>query len=105
MSLLQVFSSNLCQYRKERGFTQAQLADLAGLHRTYISAVECGKRNISIDNIEKVALTLNVDAYLLFIDRKKQHFPIVGDAKDYHISSKRGASDEQGNNGEKTGGR
>jgi transcriptional regulator with XRE-family HTH domain len=62
MNLLQVFSSNLYRYRKQRGFTQAQLADSAGLHRTYISAVERGKRNISIDNIEKVALTLKVDA-------------------------------------------
>jgi transcriptional regulator with XRE-family HTH domain len=67
--------------------------------------VECGKRNISIDNIERVALTLKVDAYLLFIDGDKQHPPILEDAKEYHISSKRGISDEPGNGRAKTGGR
>lgn len=69
MSLLQVFSSNLRQYRHKRGLSQEEFADLAGLHRTYISALECGKRSISIDNIEKIALALNVDAYLLFISK------------------------------------
>lgn len=105
MNLLQVFSSNVCKYRKRRGLTQAQLADSAGLHRTYISAVERGKRNISIDNIEKVALTLKVDAYLLFIDGEKQHPPIVEGAKEYYISSKGGMFDEPRNGRTKTDGR
>lgn len=42
------------------GISQEELADLAGLDRTYITSVECGKRNISIVNIEKLANALNV---------------------------------------------
>lgn len=69
MNLLRVFSANLRKYRHELGVSQEEFADLAGLHRTYISAIECGKRSIAIDNIEKIASALNVDAYLLFVDK------------------------------------
>ena len=46
--------------RNELGISQEELADLAGLDRTYITSVECGRRNISIINIEKLAKALNV---------------------------------------------
>ena len=70
MSLLSVFSANLRKYRHGLRLSQEEFADLAGLHRTYISAIECGKRSIAIDNIEKIASALNVDAYLLFVDER-----------------------------------
>jgi len=47
--------------RKVTGISQEELAALAGLHRTYIGAIERCERNVSIDNIEKIALALNVD--------------------------------------------
>lgn len=47
--------------------SQEALADLAGLHRTYISAIERERRNISIDNIENIAAALNIEPYQLFL--------------------------------------
>ena len=68
MRLLQVFSKNLRKYRNEFGLSQEAFANKAGLHRTYISALERGKRSVALDNIEKIADALGIDAYLLFID-------------------------------------
>ena len=66
MSLIHIFATNVRKYRNKMGLSQEALADLAGLHRTYISAIERERRNISIDNIENIASALNIDAYLLF---------------------------------------
>lgn len=48
------------ELRNSIGISQEELADLVGLDRTYITSVECGKRNISIVNIEKLANALQV---------------------------------------------
>lgn len=48
------------ELRNNLRISQEELADLAGLDRTYITSVECGKRNISIVNIEKLAKALKV---------------------------------------------
>ena len=50
----------LRETRLKVGVSQEKLADLAGLHRTYISSVELGKRNVSLVNIEKLAAALGV---------------------------------------------
>ena len=68
MRLLQVFSNNLRKYRNASGLSQEAFANKAGLHRTYISALECGKRSIALDNIEKIADALEIAPYLLFVD-------------------------------------
>lgn len=73
MSLLQIFSNNLRKYRNASGLSQEAFANKAGLHRTYISALECGKRSIALDNIEKIADALEIDAYLLFIDNPNEN--------------------------------
>ena len=48
------------ELRNKRGISQEELADRAGLDRTYITSVECGKRNISIVNVEKIATALKI---------------------------------------------
>lgn len=68
MDVLKVFSHNIRRYRTQLGLSQEAVAFRTGLHRTYISSVERGKRSISLDNIQKIADALEVETYLLFID-------------------------------------
>lgn len=56
-----VFAFRLRQIRQLKGLSQEELADMAGLHRTYVGSVERSERNISIDNIERLAKALEVD--------------------------------------------
>ncbi len=46
--------------RIELGFSQEKLAELTGLHRTYVGSVERGERNVSIDNMERIAGALDL---------------------------------------------
>lgn len=55
------FAANLRAARAARKISQEELADLAGLHRTYVGSVERCERNISIDNMEKLAGALGMD--------------------------------------------
>ena len=48
--------------RAERGLSQEKLAELAGLHRTYVSQVERSEKNISIDNIARLAGAFSIAA-------------------------------------------
>jgi len=54
-----VFANNLRHVRRALGISQEELAGRAGVHRTYVGAVERGECNISIDNIERLAKALN----------------------------------------------
>ncbi|MDR1974463.1 MAG: helix-turn-helix transcriptional regulator [Bacteroidales bacterium] len=60
-NILEVFGGNVQKYRKERKVSQEKLAELAGVHRTYIGMIERAEKNITLRNIEKIAKALNVD--------------------------------------------
>lgn len=53
---------NLRHFRHERGLSQEELAEEAGIHRTYVSDVERGARNPTIMVVEKLANALNVSS-------------------------------------------
>ena len=52
--------SNVKRFRKERGFSQEELAFECGLHRTYVSGVERGTRNPTVVVLEKIAKALGI---------------------------------------------
>lgn len=59
---------NMRRLRTYLGLSQEDLADRCGLHRTYIGSVERTERNVSIDNIDKIAVALDVTADALLRD-------------------------------------
>lgn len=61
----ETFARNLKLKRTALGLSQERLAELTGLHRTYVSSVERGERNISIDNIGLIAEAMNVPIHKL----------------------------------------
>lgn len=60
-SILILFGHNVQKYRKEKHLSQERLAELAGVHRTYIGMIERAEKNITLCNIEKIAKALNVE--------------------------------------------
>ena len=54
------FGKNVQEIRRSRQLSQEKLAELAGVHRTYIGMVERAEKNITLCNIEKIARALNV---------------------------------------------
>ena len=71
MDIIKVFSTNLKKFRKIKGLSQEAFAELCGMHRTYISAIERQCRSISLENIQRIADALGVETYKLFIDGSK----------------------------------
>lgn len=65
MDICKKFGNNLYLYRTRKGLSQEKLAEISNLHRTYISAIERGTRSISLKNIEKLSLALNIPEWKL----------------------------------------
>ena len=66
MDIVKVFGSNVKRYRQQTGLSQEAFAEKCGMHRTYISAIECFRRSISLENIQRIAESLGVEPYKLF---------------------------------------
>jgi transcriptional regulator with XRE-family HTH domain len=63
--LLGALGAAIRAQRTARGDTQERLAEAAGLHTTYLSDVERGRRNIGIINVDRLARALGVDLVAL----------------------------------------
>ncbi len=73
MDIIKVFGSNLRKYRTNMNLSQEKFAEKCGLHRTYISDIECFRRSISLENIQKIANALGIETYKLFIEQEENH--------------------------------
>ena len=67
MEILQTFGSNVKRLRLRKCISQEKLAEMCGLHRTYISDIERYKRNVSIKNIQIISECLGVEICELFL--------------------------------------
>lgn len=70
MDIVKVFGDNVKRYRQALGISQEAFAEKCGLHRTYISAIECHRRSISLENIQRIADALEIETYKLFISQQ-----------------------------------
>ena len=67
-ALRDVLAKNMRRLRAARGFSQDALAHECGINRTYLSSVERSERNVSIDNIARIAEGLGVEPWALLRD-------------------------------------
>ena len=67
MEIKEVFGINVKQRRLELGLSQEAFSKRCGLHRTYISDIECFRRNVSLESIQRIAKALEVDCHVLLI--------------------------------------
>lgn len=75
-SLRAVLAENIKAFRREKGFSQEELAELCGLHRTYIGSVERQERNVTLSTLEVLASTFGVTVSELLT---KQESPSNGE--------------------------
>jgi len=67
MRLRLLAAKRIRQIREGKGLSQEALADIAELHRTYVSSVERGERNVTVDSLERLADALGVDIRAFFV--------------------------------------
>ncbi|MDB5497293.1 MAG: putative transcriptional regulator [Phenylobacterium sp.] len=58
-------NANVRRLRKAARYSQEGFADACGLHRTYIGAIERAEKNVSLDNIERIASALTLEPWML----------------------------------------
>ena len=68
--LRNTLAKNIRAYRASKGLSQDELADLSGLHRTYIGSVERRERNVTLSTLEAIALTLGTTVPELLTERE-----------------------------------
>ena len=71
MDIIKVFGSNVKAYRQRIGLSQEAFAVNCGMHRTYISAIDCFRRSISLENIQKIADALEIEPYQLLLENRE----------------------------------
>jgi len=66
-----ILSRNVRYFRCLNGWSQEQLAEQCGLHRTYVGAIERGERNVGLDNLERLANALQLPTSVLLVNRQQ----------------------------------
>lgn len=70
MEIIKIFGTNLRKARLAKGLSQEKFAEKCGLHRTYIGSIERFQRNVSLENVQKIAKALDIEPYKLLKKEK-----------------------------------
>lgn len=70
-TIITAFGKAIRKLRNDAGISQEAFASMCDLHRTYISDIELGKRNVSLENIQKMAVALNMRISDVFLEVEK----------------------------------
>lgn len=73
MDIIKLFGANVKCFRLQMGLSQEKFAELCGLHRTYISDIECFQRNVSLENVQKIAEAIGIEPYKLLIEGEENY--------------------------------
>lgn len=65
LGILRILSDNLRSLRSQKGLSQEELAELCGIHRTYVGSVERGERNLTLSSLELFAAAFQISVPLL----------------------------------------
>jgi transcriptional regulator with XRE-family HTH domain len=71
--LQRVVGDNLRAYRLKRDLSQEAFADVVGVHRTYMGAIERGERNLTLRSVERIAARLDVKPLDLLAPPRARH--------------------------------
>jgi transcriptional regulator with XRE-family HTH domain len=71
MKLRAVVARNVRVLRKQKDFTQEELADVAGINRNYVGQIEREEKSPTVDVLEKLSIALEVNAVDLFAQRRR----------------------------------
>lgn len=67
MDLLKILGKRIQNFREERKLTQEDMEEKTGINARYLSAIECGKRNVTLDTLDKIAKGLGIELYELLL--------------------------------------
>ena len=70
-SARRIFAENLRKARLAKKLSQEDLAEVSGLHRTYVGSVERAERNVSIDNMERLSAAVGISMPELLKEGKR----------------------------------
>jgi len=81
------FGARIKEIREKRGLNQEQLAELVNMESRHISRIETGKSFTTLDNIEKIAIALNVEINTLFSFQHKKDEKILIDEINFYLKN------------------
>jgi transcriptional regulator with XRE-family HTH domain len=69
-NIKKILAANIRRYRHSKNLSQEDLAEICGLHRTYVGSVERGERNVTLSTLEVLASALGISVPNLLVKKK-----------------------------------